>query len=158
MSPKQDFAFSPPTPTEPLRLYKHSHKVNIEERYPRESQNAYVQDAKDMSQSAHQPRLSPIRNRDMEESQMHHESRPETSISTESLTSSISSGWRSSYNTESNSSSHLLSGSTPTILSSHKAQYIPDSPGGVMGNFIPMDTMNMTCPQESVSGGRQHVS
>ena len=156
MSSNQNFAFSPPTPTEPLRLYKHSHKVSIQEGSPHESHNAYVQEAPNLNPKQYPPRVSSIRNPYMENPQTHHDSDPKTSSPRESWTSSFSSGWRSSYNTETNSSSHLNSDSAATASSSRKTFYLPDSPEGVMGNFIPMDSTNMARPQVNSHGGKYH--
>lgn len=152
MSSNQGFWFSPPTPTEPLRLHKHSHKVSIEESSPRESHNAYIQDAADLGPSTHPLRTSSTRNHYTQESQPYHESRP-TRHSPTSQASSISSGWGSSCNTETNNSSTLPSISAQTNSSSYKAQFIPDSPEGVMGNFIPMDPESMTNTQANAPRG-----
>jgi len=155
MSSNQGSAFSPPTPTEPLRLYKKFHKVSVHEGSLRESHTACIQDVPNLSSNTHPPRISSFRNRYMEGPQSNLESDANAS-STESLISSISSGWRSSYNTEGKGSSHFHSITAATTSSSYKAQYLPDSPEGVMGNFIPIDSTNMARPQANSRDGRSH--
>ena len=156
MSSNHDFAFSLPTPTEPLRLHKHSHKVDIEEGSQRESKCVIIQDAFD-SNSA---RDSSGRNRYMEDSQIHHEPRPTSLSEMETSISSISSGWQSSYDFETRGSSNLPSGSiatnSPSQNPSQKVYYLPDSPGGVMGNFVPMDSANTARPQAIIRDGGYH--